>query len=56
MSIGVDADVFAQRVEAVDRFAKQPHFRDVRLLRLYDGTSQIQQITVARHSLVERAV
>jgi acyl-CoA dehydrogenase len=26
-------------------------FRDVRLFRLYEGTSQIQQLVIARHML-----
>ena len=30
-------------------------YRDVRLLRIYEGTSQIQQIVIARQTLKARA-
>jgi acyl-CoA dehydrogenase len=35
---------------SVERF-----YRDVRLLRIYEGTSQIQQLVIARHLLAEEA-
>ena len=30
-------------------------YRDIRLLRIYEGTSQIQQLVIARRTLAERA-
>lgn len=30
-------------------------YRDVRLLRIYEGTSQIQQLIIARRTLAARA-
>ena len=31
-------------------------YRDIRLLRIYEGTSQIQQLVIARRTLAQRAV
>ena len=30
-------------------------YRDIRLLRIYEGTSQIQQLVIARRTLAQRA-
>jgi acyl-CoA dehydrogenase len=38
------------REYAVERF-----YRDVRLYRIYEGTSQIQQLLIARHVLRREA-
>ena len=41
-----DLDSFRLLIDTIERF-----YRDVRLFRLYEGTSQIQQPVIARNML-----